>query len=330
MARVLDIGMEGRVMKRVTPGDEPADTGQPERPHRIPHTDEVRHGVVTRMARAIARGPRGAKVLRAVGAAVGLVDPAKRPPRESPAGPPVDAWIVAASAPGRYTAQREHAAEAAHGVGTTAEAEEIDAIAGLVHPDQGVVAVGDVPGNPEAGCLADQVVDLAPAAPARTVGRRAEAWVVKRLLDAGDDGAGMVQLVDIARNQPGASTRLPGPVGEDHDVLGQPATSTEIGVATLQSSDQAVNSKLTQPRWGSTAAAKSCVPSGRGASAKFTVSRWAPCAMIWRNASVTRSGVPASLISVIGRMLGAVFRRSTSRWVSAIRMPTRTTWRIVS
>src|SRR5207253_7672450 len=85
------------------------------------------------------------------------------------------------------------------------------------------VAIDDVPGNPEPRGLADDVVDPTPAAPAGAVGRRAQAGIVERLLHAGDDGARAVQLVDVGGGLSGNAARLPRPVREDHDVLGQPA-----------------------------------------------------------------------------------------------------------
>src|SRR5439155_3283257 len=131
------------------------------------------------------------------------------PPRQSATRTAVDARIAAAAGACRDTAECEHAAETAHGVGAAAEAEEIDPVTGLVHLDQGVVAVDDVPGNPEPGGLADHVVDLAPAPPVGPVGWRAEPRIVERLLNAGNDGARAVELVDVARKDTGNATRLP-------------------------------------------------------------------------------------------------------------------------
>ena len=220
VARVLDVRMQGRVVKRVTPRDEPADPGQPQRPHGVPHADEVRRRDMARVARTILRAPLGALAPLLVARAIGLVDPAQCPPRQSATRTAVDARIAAAAGACRDTAECEHAAETAHGVGAAAEAEEIDPVTGLVHLDQGVVAVDDVPGNPEPGGLADHVVDLAPAPPVGPVGWRAEPRIVERLLNAGNDGARAVELVDVARKDTGNATRLPGSVREDQNVLG--------------------------------------------------------------------------------------------------------------
>ena len=124
-------------------------------------------------------------------------------------------------------AQRDHGAEAAHGVGAAAEAEQENAIVGPAIADQGGVAIDDVAGEAEAGCLADQVVEEVPgrAEHAARAFAGADAGIVERvLLGRIDRGIGpasrrAVQLVDVAAalvEQHAAA--LAGAIGIDHDV----------------------------------------------------------------------------------------------------------------
>ena len=89
----------------------------------------------------------------------------------------------------RHAAVLEDAADAAHRVGAPAEAEQVDAVAGLPHTDDLGVAVDDVLGDAEPGRLAEQVVDAPPPLDldALALGARAEAAVVEGDLQLGVD-----------------------------------------------------------------------------------------------------------------------------------------------
>src|SRR5688572_21164455 len=124
-------------------------------------------------------------------------------------------------------AQRDHGAEAAHGVGTAAEAEQENAIVRPAIADQGGVAIDDVAGEAEAGCLADQIVEEVPgrAEHAASAFAGADAGIVERVLlgrvDRGIRAATRraIQLVDVAAALVEQNTAaLAGAIGIDHDV----------------------------------------------------------------------------------------------------------------
>ena len=128
----------------------------------------------------------------------------------------------------RHAAVFEDAAHAAHGVGAPTEPEKVDAVAGLPDANDLGVAVDDVLGDPQAGCLAQQIVDAPkPRDLYRlALGARAEPAVVEGKLQLGVDAAvggdagGAKQLVDVAARLVGhVAPSLPGAVGEDQDVL---------------------------------------------------------------------------------------------------------------
>ena len=128
----------------------------------------------------------------------------------------------------RHAAGLEDAAHAAHGVGAAAEAEQVDAVAGLPDADDLGVAVDDVLGDAEAGCLAQQIVDAPQPRDldGLALGARAEPAVVEGKLQLGVDAAvgadagGAKQLVDVAARLVGhVAAGLARAIREDQDVL---------------------------------------------------------------------------------------------------------------
>src|SRR5262245_34856967 len=138
---------------------------------RIPHADEIGRGVgdfgVAREV-LVAEPDRALLALEAKGIALDraavLVDVLDGFGGDPSRGPEIALQRPHAPADPdrrRHAAVLEHAADAAHGVGAAAEAEEVNAVAWLPDANDLGVAVDDVLGDAEAGCLAQQVVDAA-------------------------------------------------------------------------------------------------------------------------------------------------------------------------
>ena len=208
--------VERAIVKLMPPAEEMMHARQADRAHRVPHADEVRRHLTTMMM--------AAEFLRALQpaalVAVALVDVHHRRPGELAVEIRAGAQVVAVKAAGRQPAQRQHAGETAHRVGAAAEAEQENAVARLIQPDQRRVAVLDIARDPEPGGAAEQIVGPPPAAPVRAVDRRAEPGVVEGLLRARDDRTGRVELPHVGVVSRMQAAGLAGPVREDNDVLG--------------------------------------------------------------------------------------------------------------
>jgi hypothetical protein len=128
----------------------------------------------------------------------------------------------------RHSASGNDASKATDRVRATAESKQKNAIAGTPQLDKRSVAVNDVAGDAEPGCLSNLIVDPAkdPTAEVPAIGLGAQPGIIEsRLLPRINEGirpaAGRaIELVDIAtllvETEPAC---LPGSIREDHDVL---------------------------------------------------------------------------------------------------------------
>jgi hypothetical protein len=149
----------------------------------------------------------------------------------------------------------EDGSKAAHSVCPTAKAKYIDAISWLPHPDDLLVAVNNIFGDPEASSLTHNVAESAVEASKETSPLRngAETWVIACDLKRGINRRIWTaarcpeQLVNVAPPLvKGHTTSLAGAIGENQYVLGHYYTSNKDRTNRLMSESHSRVNDLTE------------------------------------------------------------------------------------